>query len=96
LFQGDFENGWRSYEWRWKNAQRLSIGIPRNFTQRLWLGAESIAGNRLLLYSEAGLGDTLQFCRYAALSATQGAIVSLEVQPPLLGLLTNQEGPCAA
>jgi tetratricopeptide (TPR) repeat protein len=68
LFQGDFKNGWRSYEWRWKNAQRLSIGMPRNFTQPLWLGEESIAGKRLFLYSEAGLGDTLQFCRYASLS----------------------------
>ncbi len=37
LFHGDFENGWRGYEWRWKNAQRLSIGEPRNFTQPLWL-----------------------------------------------------------
>jgi tetratricopeptide (TPR) repeat protein len=92
LFQGDFENGWRSYEWRWKNAQRLSIGIPRNFTQPLWLGEESIAGKRLLLYSEGGLGDTLQFCRYATLSAAQGATVFLEVQPPLLSLLANLEG----
>jgi tetratricopeptide (TPR) repeat protein len=92
LFQGDFENGWRSYEWRWKNAQRLSIGIPRNFTQPLWLGEVSIAGKRLLLYSEAGLGDTLQFCRYAALSVARGATVFLEVQPPLLSLLVNLEG----
>jgi tetratricopeptide (TPR) repeat protein len=92
LFQGDFENGWRSYEWRWKNAQRLSIGKPKNFTQPLWLGEESIAGKRLLLYSEGGLGDTLQFCRYATLSATQGATVLLEVQPPLLSLLANLEG----
>jgi hypothetical protein len=38
------------------------------------------------------LGDTLQFCRYAALSAAQGAIVYLEVQPPLLSLLANLEG----
>jgi hypothetical protein len=45
-----------------------------------------------LLYSEAGLGDTLQFCRYAALNSAQGAIVFLEVQPPLLSLLANLEG----
>jgi tetratricopeptide (TPR) repeat protein len=92
LFSGDFENGWRSYEWRWKNAQRLSIGIPRDFTQPLWLGEESIVGKRLLLCSEGGLGDTLQFCRYATLSAAQGATVFLEVQPPLLSLLANLEG----
>jgi hypothetical protein len=92
LFHGDFENGWRSYEWRWKNAQRLSIGEPRNFTQPLWLGEQPIAGKRLLLYSEGGLGDTLQFCRYCSLIAALGATVILEVQAPLLSLLANLDG----
>jgi hypothetical protein len=92
LFLGDFESGWRGYEWRWKNARRLSIGEPRNFSQPLWLGEESIAGKRLLLYNEGGLGDTLQFCRYAALSAALGATVLLEVQAPLFDLLSSLEG----
>jgi hypothetical protein len=92
LFHGDFENGWRSYEWRWKNARRLGIAEPRNFTQPLWLGEEPIAGKRLLLYSEAGLGDTLQFCRYAALCAARGATVLLEVQARLVSLLAKLEG----
>jgi hypothetical protein len=92
LFHGDFENGWRGYEWRWKNAQRLCIGEPRNFAQPLWLGEDSIAGKRLLLYSEGGLGDTLQFCRYSALIAALGATVLLEVQAPLLGVLANLDG----
>jgi Tfp pilus assembly protein PilF len=92
LFQGDFDEGWRGYEWRWENAQRLAIGEVRNFNQPLWLGEESIAGKRLLLYGEAGLGDTIQFCRYATLSAALGATVLLEVQPPLRGLLANLQG----
>jgi hypothetical protein len=92
LFLGDFESGWRGFERRWENAQRLSIGDRRNFQQPLWLGEESIAGKRLLLYSEGGLGDTLQFCRYAALSTARGATVLLEVQAPLLDLLADLEG----
>jgi tetratricopeptide (TPR) repeat protein len=92
LFQGDFENGWRGFEWRWENAQRLAIGEQRHAEQPLWLGEESIAGKRLLLHSEGGLGDTMQFCRYATTSAALGATVFLEVQPPLLGLLANLEG----
>jgi hypothetical protein len=91
LLLGHFESGFRSFEWRWKNAGRLSIGKPRNFTQPLWLGG-SIAGKRLLLYSEGGLGDTLQFCRYAALSSARGATVLLEVQAPLCNLLANLKG----
>jgi tetratricopeptide (TPR) repeat protein len=92
LFRGDFGAGWRAFEWRWKIAQRLSIGRPRNFTQPLWLGDTSIEGKRLLLYCEGGLGDTLQFCRYARLCAALGARVLLEVQAPLFGLLASLEG----
>jgi hypothetical protein len=92
LFLGDFARGWNGYEWRWKNARRLSIAEPRNFKEPLWLGENSIAGKRLLLYSEAGLGDTLQFCRYAKLCADLGATVILEVQASLLVLLTGMEG----
>jgi hypothetical protein len=92
LFTGDWQNGWRGFEWRWKNAQRLSIGESRNFKQPLWLGEESLAGKSLLLYSEGGLGDTVQFCRYAPMCAALGATVLLEVQPPLLGLLADLQG----
>jgi hypothetical protein len=58
----------------------------------LWLGDVSLEGKRLLLHAEAGLGDTLQFCRYAAQCAALGATVILEVQPPLQALLANLEG----
>jgi len=92
LFLGDFERGWRGYEWRWKNAQRLRIGEQRNFKQPLWLGEQSLAGKRLLLHSEQGLGDTIQFCRYASLCAAQGATVILEVPHSLLGLAQTLEG----
>ncbi len=92
LFRGDFESGWRAYEWRWKSAQRLSVGAPRQFDRPPWLGEEPLAGKRLFLYPEGELEDTLQFCRYASLAARSGATVLLEVQTPLLGLLANLEG----
>ena len=92
LFLGDFERGWPGFEWRWDNAQRLAIGAARKFQEPLWLGHDPIAGKRLLLHNEAGLGDTLQFCRYAKVAAARGASVLLQVQPPLAGLLSNLEG----
>ena len=91
LFLGDFEAGWRGYEWRWVNARRLGIGEARTFTQPRWQG-EDLSGKRLLLYSEAGLGDTLQFCRYVRLCARLGATVILEAQAPLVTLLERLEG----
>jgi Tfp pilus assembly protein PilF len=91
LFLGDFDSGWRGYEWRWANARRLGIGEARTFTQPRWQG-EDLAGKSLLLYAEAGLGDTLQFCRYVPLCARLGATVNLEIQAPLVRLLERLEG----
>jgi Tfp pilus assembly protein PilF len=86
LLAGDFEHGWVDYEWRRKLEQ------GSRFPQPLWLGKDSIAGKTILLHSEQGFGDTLQFCRYAKLVSERGARVILEVQQPLVGLLTGLTG----
>jgi lipoprotein NlpI len=95
LYCGDYANGWRGFEWRWSNAQRLSIGERRVYPQPLWLGGEPLARRRILLYEEGGLGDTLQFCRYVPLLAAQGATVLLSVQAPLVSLLARLAGVTA-
>jgi tetratricopeptide (TPR) repeat protein len=87
---GDFARGWEGYEWRSKEAALGKNG--RSFSQPLWLGAESLAGKTILLHSEQGLGDTLQFCRYVKLVAALGAQTVLEVQPPLVRMLVDLEG----
>jgi tetratricopeptide (TPR) repeat protein len=92
LVLGNHAEGWPLWEWRWANAARLGLGEPRRFRQPQWLGQESVAGKRLLLWCEQGLGDTLQFCRYAELVAARGAQVTLEVQAPLCGLLATLPG----
>ena len=51
LFLGDFERGWRGYEWRWVNARRLGIGDGRTFAAPRWLGEEPIAGKRIFPYT---------------------------------------------
>jgi predicted TPR repeat methyltransferase len=92
LTVGDFARGLPAWEWRWKSAQRLGIGPVRQFQRPLWLGDRSLAGKRLLIHSEQGMGDAIQFCRYAPLCAAQGATVILEAHPALLALLTSLEG----
>jgi tetratricopeptide (TPR) repeat protein len=92
LLLGDLDKGWTGYEWRWKDSECLSTGEQRDFSQPLWLGKESIAGKTILLFSEQGLGDTLQFCRYARLVSDLRARVILEVHKPLRSLLAKLEG----
>ena len=90
LLTGDFESGWAESEWRWKSPS--SGLLRRNFTQPLWLGAETIDRKTILLHSEQGLGDTIQFCRYVPMVAARGARVVLEVQEPLRQLMSGLAG----
>ena len=87
---GDFENGWRDYEWRWRKADWADK--RRNFTAPLWLGAEPIEGKTILLHAEQGLGDTIQFVRYVPLMARRGATVIVECQTELKNLLCDIPG----
>jgi hypothetical protein len=59
--------------------------------QRRWKG-EVLGGERILLYAEQGLGDTMQFVRYVPLVAARGGEVVLEVQPALHDLLARADG----
>jgi len=90
LTLGDFEKGWKEYQWRWQTSAFARHRRPP--TAPLWLGDRPIAGKTILLQAEQGFGDTLQFIRYAPLLAAQGAKVICEVQPELLPLLSRLEG----
>lgn len=91
LLLGDLAGGWRQYEWRWQRPTFSSR--RRDFDPPLWRGERPLAGQTILLHAEQGLGDTIQFCRYAELVAAQGATVVLEVQPPLQSLMRSLRGP---
>lgn len=84
LVGGELRTAWPHAEYR--HAWKLG-GAGREFAQPRWTGGDSIAGRRLLLHGEQGLGDTLQFVRYVRLVAERGATVHVEVQPPLRDLL---------
>jgi tetratricopeptide (TPR) repeat protein len=90
LVTGDFERGWAGYEWRGKAASLRRV--QRHFAQPLWLGEEDIGGKTILLHSEQGFGDSLQFCRYVPLVAARGARVILEVEKPLCDLMAGLAG----
>jgi hypothetical protein len=87
LSLGDFARGWREFEWRWKTPQGRAMQRRKGISQPVWLGAEDIAAKTILLHSEKGLGDTLQFCRFAKHVHDLGATVLLQVQEPLVEVL---------
>jgi len=87
LSEGSYAAGWAEYEWRWKRRGRQA----RRFEQPAWDGS-CLAGRTILLYAEQGLGDTLQFIRYASLVKRRGGVVVVECQPELVRLLRSCEG----
>jgi len=89
LTTGDYRRGFADYEWRWR---RTGMPALKSRGRRLWLGDFALAGKTILLHAEQGLGDTIQFARYAPLVAGAGATVVLEVQPELKSLLSRLDG----
>ncbi len=87
LLLGDFERGWPEFEWRWQSKEAVAPPFPR----APWDGS-SLAGRTILLHTEQGLGDTIQFVRYASLVKERGGAVLLRCSRALLGLLGSARG----
>ncbi len=86
LRMGQWQRGWVDYEARWNF--REVFRTPRRFDRPRWRG-EPLNGRRILLHAEQGLGDTIQFCRYATLVATRGGVPILQVQAPAARLMDS-------
>ena len=86
LVTGRFEEGWPEIEWQ---AVTHESG-HRPFPAPVWQG-ETLAGRTILLHAEQGLGDTMQFCRFAT-GLARDATVLIEVQAPLKRLMASLPG----
>jgi len=84
LMNGQLASGFEELRWG-KRCKGWSQGYP-DLAEPEWQG-EAFAGRTLLLYAEAGFGDTMQFVRYLPMVAAKGGSIVLQVQPPLVPLL---------
>jgi tetratricopeptide (TPR) repeat protein len=87
LLAGDFAGGWPQYEWR---LARKAVAQPQRPGPR-WDGGD-LAGKTILLQCEQGLGDAIQFIRYAPLLAARGARVLVSCLAPLRTLFQDATG----
>ena len=86
LLEGKFAEGWREYDWRLSLPE---LGKDRHrYAGPPWDGTE-ISGKTLLLYAEQGLGDAVQFVRYASVVARLGARVLVHAPDALCGLFAS-------
>lgn len=89
MMTGNFEAGWAGREVRWK---ALLPGDAPKLSKPIWLGEEPIAGKTILLHSDEGLGDAIQFARYIPMVAARGARVILAIEDALYPLLSGMAG----
>ncbi|MCX6027647.1 MAG: tetratricopeptide repeat protein, partial [Chloroflexi bacterium] len=90
LLQGDYDRGWKQFEWR-KRFDSV-VFDHGEYGDAEWTG-ESLEGRDILLHSEQGIGDAIQFIRYAPdLKALGARRVYLECPDPIAPLLTGVRG----
>ncbi|MBF0109472.1 MAG: tetratricopeptide repeat protein [Magnetococcales bacterium] len=87
LLSGDFKKGWEKHEWRWRRSGFPPHGRP----EPLWDG-HSLAGRSILLHCEQGLGDSIQFVRFAPEVKARGGTVLLRCPQPLARLMATAAG----
>lgn len=87
LLTGNFAQGWPEFEWR---RQFKHLPPPR-FSQPAWDGS-ALTGRTILLYAEQGLGDAMQFIRFAPLVQQRGGRVLVTCHPTLVRLLASCPG----
>ena len=86
LTLGEFAGGWKNYEYRLKleNAKPQFIIIPRLESLK------NLSNKRVLIWSEQGLGDSIQFCRYIYKIIDLGAKVTFDISKKLAALMSRQ------
>ncbi|WP_378954439.1 tetratricopeptide repeat protein [Pelosinus sp. sgz500959] len=94
LLQEQYNKGWGKYnEWREFYEPKLKkIGYPHLDCPR-WQG-EDLTGRKILLFSDQGFGDAIQFVRYGKMIAELGAKTSIWVQKPLERLIKTSINSC--
>ena len=89
LSSGHLAEAWPHYAWRWRRmagAHRAPAAPLVQPNPAAW------PGRRVLLFSEQGLGDSLQFLRYVPMVAALGVEVAVEVEAPLVRLARTLPG----
>ena len=89
LLTGHFDAGWRGREARWSKPNPI---VYPALDRPMWLGESPVDGKTILLHVDEGLGDTIQFVRYAPMLADRGARVIMVVEPAAQQLLAGLPG----
>lgn len=93
LLRGDYETGWKQYEWRYRHPIFISqnksgFDLDEAFFKKYWRG-EKLTDKALLIFSEQGFGDFIQFCRYIPLLKRRKIKTHVACLPELIPLIKD-------
>jgi tetratricopeptide (TPR) repeat protein len=89
LLAGDWDHGFEEYEWRWR-LDTFKSTRPAH-PELHWNGSDP-GGKRILLYTEQGFGDAIQFFRYATALSRRGGRVIVQARAELVRLFEETAG----
>ncbi|MFZ5773993.1 MAG: tetratricopeptide repeat protein [Thermodesulfobacteriota bacterium] len=92
LLRGDWIAGWAGFARRFEGSDRAAVEHRPVTSLPAWRGSNVPSGSGIVVYSEQGMGDTLQCFRYASLLRQHFAKVKFSVQFPLVSLLRANAG----
>ena len=82
LLMGNYEEGWKNYEYRRKEKIKFTKSLE-------WNGEKNLKNKSIFIYNDQGLGDYIQFCRYLPLLKEFGANIILNTPNKLLPLVRS-------
>ena len=89
LLQGNLAEGWKKYEWRLQLSESQAfMSLLNPLSKPLWDGS-NIDGKILLVYSEQGVGDTIQFIRFLPLILQMNVKVIFVYHPLLKSIIES-------
>ena len=91
LCLGDFHDGWKQYEYRWRMKEFGGVRW-QDMPRPQWRGEKDVQGKTIFLPAEQGMGDAIQFVRYAPMVAALGAKVVVGIHRPLSALIATVDG----
>ena len=82
LLQGNYVDGWKNHEIR-KKREKTKKDYINLLENKIWLGEKKLAEKTIYIFSEQGLGDYIQFCRYLPMLKNLGAKIILNTPKAL-------------
>lgn len=83
---GDFIDGWKNYEYRWK---KKDAEFYKHSSIPLLQNVNDIFQKKILVWCDQYYGDSIQFSRYVNILTSMGAKVVFEVKNPLKEIFRN-------